>query len=84
MPYVWGIRSSDGDGMMGGTGCGHNHQLMAHAIGCLSWANKRRTGSAGNLANVDIFHSNGDDLTYDERVSVDYGEIYDANGRPML
>ena len=82
--YEWGIESSDGYGMMGGTGCGHKHQLIANAENCLSMANRRMAGSSGWIANAGVFHADGTELDTEEHEAVVLDLIYDRDGMPAL
>ena len=82
--YEWGIASSDGYGMMGGTGCGHSHKLIANAENCLSMANRRMAGSSGWIADSGVYHSDGTPLDEDEVEVVALGMHYDRAGAPVL
>lgn len=57
--YEWGIESSDRQGMMAATGCGHKHQTVMQAASCLSAAEQHMTTSDQRIAGAGVYRIDG-------------------------
>ena len=75
--FEWGIQASDKVGMMGGSGCGHQHALIADVENCLGRAERR---AGGEIRDAGIFHADGSELSEDDKEIVLLGLHRDAQG----